>query len=56
LRSAVALHAGTISTGHLLVGVIDEGRDRGAAVLEACGADLAELRAATVELLASEAA
>lgn len=56
LRSAVVLRTGSISTGHLLIGVIDEGRDRGAAALRACGADLVGLRAATVELLASEAA
>ncbi|MET3806461.1 ATP-dependent Clp protease ATP-binding subunit ClpA [Nakamurella sp. UYEF19] len=56
LRSAVALQSSEISTGHLLLGIIDEGRDRGAGLLRDCGIDLTSLRAGVVALLTPRAA
>lgn len=56
LRSAIGLRSGEISTGHVLLGVIDEGRDRGAALLQDCNVDVTALRADLVELLRTSAA
>ena len=56
VRSALSMQSGSISTGHLLVGVIDEGRGMGAWVLKDSGVDVTHLRAETVALLGDEAA
>ncbi len=51
LRAARELRADSISTGHLLIGIIDEGDGLAVRVLQDSGVDLAELRADTVILL-----
>ena len=45
-----------ISSGHVLIGVIDEGRSGGVTVMRAAGVDLAAVRAAVLAQLAQDAA
>ncbi len=54
-RSAAALHHPAISTGHLLMGVIDQGSNPALDMLARAGLDPAALRADVVRRLAEAA-
>lgn len=56
LRVSVALKSGSISSGHLLIGILDEPVGLGARLLPDLGVDVPALRSRTVELLSAEAA
>ncbi len=56
VRSAQSSPSTTISTGHLLIGIIDVEKGLGARALAGCGVDLARLRAAVIGYLSAEAA
>ena len=56
VRAAVSMHSGTITSGHLLLGIIDEGEGLGVKVLRDAGVDVPGLRAETVALIAAQAA
>jgi len=45
LHAAVALHQREISSGHMLIGIIDQQRNEALAVLAEAGVDIASLRA-----------
>ena len=56
LRAAVALRSDSITTGHLLVGVLEEGQGRAVRVLGDAGVDVGQLLTFTRSLLGSQAA
>ncbi len=56
VRHSAALRTGSISSGHLLLGVLDDAETAAARVLATCGVDIAHLKADTVALLRSDAA
>lgn len=56
LRQAVALRSGSISSGHLLLGVVGTGGAGAARLLAERAVDLEALRADTVALIVAEAA
>ncbi len=56
LREAVALRSGSISSGHLLLGVVGTGGAGAARLLAERAVDLEALRADTVALMVAEAA
>lgn len=55
LRATVAMKHSSISTGHLLTGIIDSGPNAGLDVLAATGVDAAALRADVVRRLSTAA-
>jgi hypothetical protein len=55
LRTTSKLRGGHISTGHLLIGIIDQGENDALAALTAAGADTAALRADVVARIAAAA-
>ena len=56
VTQATALRTGSISSGHLLLGLVADADGAAARVLRSCGVDLAKLTADVVVLLQSEAA
>ena len=56
LRTEMVVRAGSIGSGHVLVGVVDRREDLGAGLLVEAGVDLAELRAAVISRLGRDAA
>jgi ATP-dependent Clp protease ATP-binding subunit ClpA len=56
VRESMALGSGSISSGHLLLGIIRDGDAGGARLLKEAGVDLSRLREETVALVQSEAA
>lgn len=55
LRAAAKLHSGHISSGHLVLGLIDQGNNGALLTLTATGADIPALRADVVARLAAAA-
>lgn len=55
LRVAQSRHDGGITTGHLLIGIIDQGDNQALGVLAAAGVDPAALRADTLRRMAAAA-
>jgi ATP-dependent Clp protease ATP-binding subunit ClpA len=56
VRESIALGSGSISCGHLLLGIIRDSDAGGARLLKESGVDLARLREETVALVQAEAA
>lgn len=56
VRQATHLRTGSISSGHLLLGLLSDDKSAATAVLQACGVDVGDLKADAVALLHSEAA
>jgi ATP-dependent Clp protease ATP-binding subunit ClpA len=56
VRAAVAMRSRSISSGHLLIGILDEGKGLGAFVLTDSGVDVDQLRTDIVAHLREEAA
>jgi ATP-dependent Clp protease ATP-binding subunit ClpA len=55
LRAAAKLHSGHISSGHLVLGLIDQGNNGALMTLTAAGADIPALRADVMARLAAAA-
>jgi ATP-dependent Clp protease ATP-binding subunit ClpA len=55
LRAAVRLHSGHISSGHMVLGLIDQGNNGALMALTAAGADIAALQADVMARLAAAA-
>ena len=56
VSQAVSLRAGSISSGHLLLGLVADADGSAVQVLRSCAVDIGALRAEVVALLGSEAA
>lgn len=56
VQTAASLHSRSISTGHLLIGILDGSSNLGATLLQDAGLDLIRLRSDVVALLGAEAA